>query len=111
MQAPVPTRHLTQRQLAERWDVSDTTLERWRCDGIGPAFLKLRGQVRYRLKEIEAYEAESLRMSTSASEGALKPDGPNDKPQSGSQSLPPPPSVKPTRTAGRSRVVQSLARA
>lgn len=57
--------HLHQRELAERWNLSEGTLERWRSEGIGPVFLKLHGQVRYRVEDIEAFEAESLRKSTS----------------------------------------------
>jgi predicted site-specific integrase-resolvase len=56
--------HLNQKQLAIRWDVSEATLERWRSDGIGPVFLKLLGQVRYRLKDIEAFEESCLASST-----------------------------------------------
>jgi predicted site-specific integrase-resolvase len=63
-------RHLNQRQLAERWDLSEATLERWRSDGIGPIFLKLQGQVRYRIEDIESFEADSLRKSTSEREVA-----------------------------------------
>ena len=37
------TKHLNQRQLAERWDLSEATLERWRSDGIGPPYLKSPG--------------------------------------------------------------------
>ncbi len=58
-------KHLNQRQLADRWDVSEASLERWRSDGIGPIFLKLQGRVLYRLEDIEAFEAASLRKSTS----------------------------------------------
>lgn len=58
-------KHLNQRQLADRWDVSEATLERWRSEGIGPIFLKLKGRVLYRLEDIEVFEAESLRKSTS----------------------------------------------
>lgn len=58
-------KHLNQRQLADRWDVSEATLERWRSEGIGPVFLKLQGRVLYRLEDIEAFESESLRKSTS----------------------------------------------
>ena len=47
-------KHLNQRQLADRWDVSEASLERWRSDGIGPIFLKLQGRVLYRLEDIEA---------------------------------------------------------
>lgn len=59
------TKHLNQRHLADRWDVSEATLERWRTEGIGPVFLKLQGRVLYRLEDIEAFEMASLRKSTS----------------------------------------------
>ena len=74
MQHTEPVRHLNQRQLADRWDLSEATLERWRSEGIGPVFLKLQGQVRYRIEDIEAFEVDSLRKSTSEREvigGAL----------------------------------------
>lgn len=58
-------KHLNQRQLADRWDVSEATLERWRSEGIGPVFLKLQGRVLYRLEDVETFESESLRKSTS----------------------------------------------
>ena len=57
--------HMNQRQLANRWGVSEATLERWRSEGIGPQFLKLGGRVMYREQDIEAYEASCLRHSTS----------------------------------------------
>jgi hypothetical protein len=59
-------RHLTQGQLADRWQMSPRTLERWRWLGQGPRFLKLGGRVIYRLEEVELYEAEQLRDSTTA---------------------------------------------
>ena len=49
------TRHLNQKQLAERWGVSPKTLERWRWLGQGPKFLKLGGRILYRLEDIETY--------------------------------------------------------
>ncbi len=57
--------HMNQRQLANRWGVSEATLERWRSEGIGPVFLKLQGRVMYRLEDVEAYENDCLRKSTS----------------------------------------------
>ncbi len=63
-------KHLNQRQLADRWDVSEATLERWRSEGIGPVFLKLQGRVLYRHEDVEAFESESLRKSTSERIGA-----------------------------------------
>lgn len=58
-------KHFNQGQLADRWDVSEATLERWRSEGIGPVFLKLQGRVLYRLEDVEAFESDSLRKSTS----------------------------------------------
>jgi hypothetical protein len=49
--------HLNQVQLARRWALSPRTLERWRCHGTGPSYLKIGGRVVYRLEDIEAYEA------------------------------------------------------
>jgi hypothetical protein len=60
-------RHLAQGQLADRWQMSPRTLERWRWLGEGPRFLKLGGRVVYRLQDVEIYEAEQLRVSTTGS--------------------------------------------
>jgi hypothetical protein len=35
--------HISQAQLAARWQIAEATLERWRSKGIGPRFLKLLG--------------------------------------------------------------------
>ncbi len=48
---------LNPKELAERWKVSPSTVERWRWAGIGPIFVKIGGLVRYRLDDVEAYEA------------------------------------------------------
>lgn len=53
-----------QTELAERWRISEATLERWRTEAGDPVFLKLGNQVRYRLRDVEAFEAEVLRQST-----------------------------------------------
>jgi hypothetical protein len=50
--------------LADRWNISARTLERWRWLGVGPRYLKIGGRVVYRLEDIEAYEAERMRDST-----------------------------------------------
>jgi len=52
--------HLNQTQIAERWSISQRTLEHWRWEGTGPQFLKLGRRVVYRLKEIEAYKETNL---------------------------------------------------
>ena len=53
--------HLGQKELAERWRMSEATLERWRSDRIGPVFLKIMGRVLYRHVDIEAFEVASLK--------------------------------------------------
>lgn len=58
-------KHLNQSHLADRWNVSEATLERWRTEGLGPIFLKLQGRVLYRVEDVETFETESLRKSTS----------------------------------------------
>ncbi len=62
-------RCMTQTELAERWRLSEATLERWRTEAGGPVFLKLGAQVRYRLRDVEAFEAEVLRESTKSDGG------------------------------------------
>jgi predicted site-specific integrase-resolvase len=60
-------KHLSQRELSERWTIAETTLERWRSIGIGPVYVKLPGRVVYRITDVEAYERRCLRRSTSES--------------------------------------------
>lgn len=47
---------LNERELARRWNTSPRTLQRWRAEDQGPAFLRIGGSVRYRLSDILAYE-------------------------------------------------------
>jgi predicted site-specific integrase-resolvase len=57
--------YLTQTQLAERGQVTESTLERWLCEGIGPIYMKMMDRVRYRLSDITDFEEDYLRGSTS----------------------------------------------
>ncbi len=57
-------RHMNQNVLASRWAISPRTLERWHWAGEGPQFIKLGGRVVYRLKDVEAFEAEQIRQAT-----------------------------------------------
>ena len=58
--------HLSEKLLARRWGLSHRTLERWRHDAHGPAYLKVGGRVIYRIEDIEAYEAAQLRIQAYA---------------------------------------------
>ena len=58
-------KHLTAEELAERWNCSGETLARWRSEGRGCRWMRIGGYIRYRMTDIEAHEAQSLRKSTS----------------------------------------------
>ena len=47
---------MTQGELAKRWGISHRTLERWRWAGEGLPYVKLGHVVRYRIKDVVAYE-------------------------------------------------------
>lgn len=53
--------HFSQTELARRWQMSPRSLEKWRTLGLGPAYLKIGGRVRYRLEDVLAYESAQLR--------------------------------------------------
>lgn len=73
------TRHFwSERELAHRWKLSLKTLQRWRSDGIGPVFIKLRSSVLYPTGEIILFEHSCRRRSTSESENDLFKILPND---------------------------------
>ena len=65
-------KHLNQIDLSRRWSLSPRTLERWRWLREGPEYLKIGGRVRYRLEDIEAYEAEQRRASNAAAARARR---------------------------------------
>ena len=68
---------LTPEVLAKRWSISLSTVARWRSEGMGPAFLKLRGHVRYRLEDIESFERQTLQSAT----GCKSELNPHDEPR------------------------------
>ena len=47
---------LTSAELAERWGCSTGWLANMRSAGVGPRFLKLGSNVRYRVPDVIAYE-------------------------------------------------------
>ncbi len=51
---------LTPAGLASRWGVTVKHLANLRCAKAGPSYVKLRGVVRYRLADVEAYEDRHL---------------------------------------------------
>jgi predicted DNA-binding transcriptional regulator AlpA len=65
-------RLLNQTEAAELLRLSQRTLERLRCVGGGPRFVRLRGSVRYRIMDIEEWIA--LRVVSNTSERAPSND-------------------------------------
>lgn len=63
------TIHLSQIDVAERWQISPRTLERWRWEGAGPIHLKIGGRILYRLEDIEAFEHGALKTETTKNVG------------------------------------------
>lgn len=53
-------RRLRQSELADRWNMSERTLEAWRSKGTGPRYLKIGGRVSYRLEDIEEFERSAM---------------------------------------------------
>jgi predicted DNA-binding transcriptional regulator AlpA len=61
-----PEQLLTAKQTAERLGLAENTLARMRCQGTGPAFVKLGRAVRYRWRDVELWLARRTQTSTSA---------------------------------------------
>ena len=55
---------LTTRQAAQYIGLSASTLNKWRCHGFGPKYLKLGRAVRYRQEELDTYLSARLYQST-----------------------------------------------
>jgi len=52
---PLPLR-MTEKELAAHWRVTPRTLQRWREEGSGPAWLRIGGRILYPRAEVLAYE-------------------------------------------------------
>ena len=66
--APVynnPATVMTVQQASDHLGLAVSTLNKWRCQGGGPAFIKMGRAVRYRVEDLENYISESRLVSTS----------------------------------------------
>jgi excisionase family DNA binding protein len=57
--------YFDEKQVSRDLNLSIRTLQRWRVEGKGPAFVRLGRAVRYPKDELEAFLKQSLRRSTS----------------------------------------------
>ena len=60
---------LTPDEAAEWLRSKERTLERWRSDGVGPAFVRLGRRVAYRLEDLQAWVERQTRQHNRASVG------------------------------------------
>ena len=51
---------LSQRELAARWAKSESTLGWFRAVGVGPRYVKVSGEIKYPVDEIQKYERACL---------------------------------------------------
>jgi excisionase family DNA binding protein len=58
-------RLLPQAELAHLLSISERTLERWRMEGVGPAYIKAGRRVLYRRQDVECWLDDASRRSTS----------------------------------------------
>lgn len=56
---------VTTEEAARRLGVKASTLANWRWRGGGPAYVKVGGRVRYRLRDLACYLDKQVRRSTS----------------------------------------------
>ena len=61
-----PVTVMTVQQASEYLGLAVSTLNKWRCHGGGPAFIKMGRAVRYRIEDLESYVLNSRLLSTSA---------------------------------------------
>ena len=47
---------LTEVELARHWHKSVRTLQRWRAEAYGPAYLRIGGTIHYRVADVFAFE-------------------------------------------------------
>jgi len=56
---------ITEAELAARWNILPYTLSQWRWAGKGPRHVKIGRQAYYRVQDINQYEEQKAKKSTS----------------------------------------------
>ena len=59
------TKHISEKDLASRWNISFRTIQRWRLDGGSLPHFKAGKSVRYPMSAIEAFEENNIASPTS----------------------------------------------
>ena len=66
------TKHISEKELANRWSISYRTLQRWRSEGGGVPHFKLGKSIRYPLNVIETYESKNIRIPAASNMWGLE---------------------------------------
>jgi hypothetical protein len=61
---------MTVAEVAAFLRCSKSILNKWRCSGTGPNFVRIGGGIRYRATDVAAFVADGVRVSTSQTEAA-----------------------------------------
>lgn len=61
-----PNKLLSVKELAEALNISVVTLNKWRCKGGGPPFIRVFSSIRYRWGDVLTWMEERKRTSTAA---------------------------------------------
>jgi len=56
--------HLTEKDLARRWNLSVRTLQKRRWNNEGPSYIKIYDRIRYTLKAVEDFEKNNSHLSS-----------------------------------------------
>jgi excisionase family DNA binding protein len=62
----MPVQHLGPTDLAAREGVPLSTVYKWNAEGTGPRYMRIGKHVRYRLEDVEAWEAQQVAGRTPA---------------------------------------------
>jgi DNA-binding transcriptional MerR regulator len=46
---------MTSKEAAVYLRISEDTLRRWRCRGLGPKYIRINGRILYRLRDLERF--------------------------------------------------------
>lgn len=52
---------ITEKELANRWNIEPSTLRSWRRRKQGPPFVRIESCIRYRIQDVEEYERDNLK--------------------------------------------------
>lgn len=59
-----PENYMTEKELADAWEMKRNTLQKWRSIGVGPKYIKRVGRIVYRKDDIAEFERNNVFQGT-----------------------------------------------